>query len=418
MKIKHITIQNFKGFEKEAFFLNPNITVLIGDNGSGKTTVLEALSFVLGTFFLGVDGVSSRSLQQNEKRRVAISPDNTEVQLPFSISVQHSLASQDFSWTRGTNKKSGGSTSYKDAQELINMAKAYTARVREKESEPDNLPLIAYYGTGRLAREKHEKLAYAKQGSRLDGYYTALDPTTCKKKFLSWFKSFEDAKLKFNKKDDLYRAFTNTITDMVPGWNKIHFSWDADDMVGQLDNGEWMPFSDLSDGFQNVIRLAADIAYRAIILNPHLGKDAVLETEGVVLIDELDMHLHPSWQKNVIADLKKTFPNIQFIITTHSPFIVQSLKADEVINLDENRLSCDPETLSLEENALFMGIKDANSTKFYRKAEVAEKYLELINRENPLVGSSEELEELLLEFSDDPVFTAKLKMESLKKQVS
>jgi predicted ATP-binding protein involved in virulence len=391
---------------------------LIGDNGSGKTSILEALSFILGTFFLGVDGITSRSLKQCEKRRVSLSPNNIEVQLPFSISVQHSLAGQDFSWERSTNKKLGGSTSYKDAQELIDMARAYTDRVRDKDIEPDNLPLIAYYGTGRLAREKHEKLAYATQGSRLDGYYIALDPTTCKKRAFSWFKTFEDAKLKFNRNDDLYKAFTNTITSMVPDWNKIHFSWELDDMLGQLHDDEWMPFSDLSDGFQNIIRLAADIAYRAIVLNPHLGTQAVLETEGVVLIDELDMHLHPTWQKNVIADLKKTFPNIQFIITTHSPFIVQSLKADEVLNLDKNRLSADPETLSLEENALFMGIEDSNSTKFSRKAKVAEQYLELINKEGAFVDSSEELEEMLLEFSDDPVFIAKLKMERIKKQVS
>jgi len=417
MKINKIQIQNFKGFEKEAFSFNPQVTVLIGDNGSGKTTILEALSFILGTFFLGVDGITSRSLKQSEKRRVALSPDNIEVQLPFSISVQHSLAGQDFSWERGTNKKAGGATSYKDAQELISMAEAYTARVRDIEACPDDLPLIAYYGTGRLAREKHEKLAYAKQGSRLDGYYIALDPTTCKKRFLSWFKTFEDSKLKFNKDDALYVAFTNALTSMVPGWNKIHFSWQEDDMLGQLENGEWMPFSSLSDGYQNVIRLAADIAYRAVTLNPHLGEKAVIDTEGVVLIDELDMHLHPTWQKTIIADLKKTFPNIQFIITTHSPFIVQSLKANEVLNLGKNKLSSNPEALSLEENALFMGVQDSNSTKFSRKTEVAERYLEVLNGPKHLMDS-ENLEEMLLEFSDDPVFIAKLKMESIKKQVS
>jgi len=348
---------------------------------------------------------------------VALSPDNIEVQLPFSISVQHSLAGQDFSWERRTNKKSGGSTSYKDAQELIDLAKAYTDRVRDKDVESDDLPLIAYYGTGRLAREKHQKLAYAKQGSRLDGYYIALDPTTCKKRFLSWFKTFEDSKLKFNKDDALYIAFTNAITSMVPSWNKLHFSWELDDMIGQLNNEEWMPFSDLSDGYQNIIRLAADIAYRAVTLNPHLGEQAVVETEGVVLIDELDMHLHPTWQKNIIADLKKTFPKIQFIITTHSPFIVQSLKADEVLNLDENNLSSDPETLSLEENALFMGIEDSNSTKFSRKADVAEQYLGILNKTKSAMNS-EKLKEMLLEFSDDPVFVAKLRMEGIKKQVS
>ncbi|MBL1353603.1 MAG: AAA family ATPase [Zetaproteobacteria bacterium] len=418
MKIKHITIQNFKGFKNESFSFNPNITVLIGDNGSGKTTVLEALSFVLGTFFLGVDGIPSRSLRQNEKRRVAVSSDNIEVQLPFSISVEHSLAGQDFSWTRDTNKKLGGATTYKDAHELIDMARAFTASVSDKNAEPVNLPLIAYYGTGRLAREKHEKLAYAKQGSRLDGYYIALDPTTCKKRFLGWFKSFEDAKLKFNKKDDLYRAFTTAITSMVPGWNEVHFSWEADDMFGQLNDGEWMPFADLSDGFQNVIRLTADIAYRAVTLNPHLGENAVLETEGVVLIDELDMHLHPTWQKSVIADLKKTFPNIQFIITTHSPFIVQSLRSDELINLG-TQSGGNPFTKSIEEIAeTYMQVANVQRSKrFLTMQNLASQYFDLIEQgktavdDNQTFELKERLDKIELEFNADPVFIALMKAE-------
>lgn len=418
MKIRNITIQNFKGFERKEFSFNPNVTVLIGDNGSGKTTILEALSFILGTFFLGVDGISSRSLKQSEKRRVALSPDNIEVQLPFSISVQHSLAGQDFSWERSTNKQLGGATSYKDARDLINMAEAYTDRVRDKDVMPDDLPLIAYYGTGRLAREKHEKLAYAKKGSRLDGYYIALDPTTCKKRFLSWFKTFEDSKLKFNKDDTLYIAFTNAITSMVPSWNKLHFSWELDDMLGQLNNKEWMPFSDLSDGYQNIIRLAADIAYRAVTLNPHLGEQAVLETEGVVLIDELDMHLHPTWQKNVIADLKKTFPKIQFIITTHSPFIVQSLRADELINLD-HQSGESPMMKSIEEiaeNEMHVA-KPQRSQRFLEMQTLASRYFDLIedgktSKNNDATREiKNQLDKIELEFSEDPVYVALMKAE-------
>ena len=95
-----------------------------------------------------------------------------------------------------------------------------------------------------------------------------------------------------------------------------------------------MPFHLLSDGYRNMIGMVADIAYRAAVLNPQLGSEAAKLTPGIVLIDEIDLHLHPKWQRRVVEDLKRTFPKIQFFATTHSPFIIQSLKANELINLD------------------------------------------------------------------------------------
>ena len=281
MNIKQIKIQNFKGFEEKHFNFNSHMTVLIGDNATGKTTILDALSFLLGTFFLGVDGIPSRSLQPSEKRKVIVSSESFETKLPFKISVEHTLLGENYSWYRDTNKKKGGATSYKEARKLINKAEELVKYVSN--GKPVSLPLIAYYGTERLS-ERHEKLAYVKESSRLDGYKQALDPSSFHRKFLEWFKTFEDSKLKFYKDDSLYQAFTSAITSMVSDWNKIHFSWEADDMLGQLDNGEWMALSMLSDGYKNIVRLSADIAYRAIKLNPHLGINAVKETEGVEII--------------------------------------------------------------------------------------------------------------------------------------
>ncbi len=414
MKINTIEIQNFKGFENNTFSFNPNMTVLIGDNGKGKTSILEALSFVLGTFFIGVDGVPKRPLKQNEKRKIVFSPESFEIQLPFKINVQQTLLGKEYHYFRESVKEKG-QPSYINAKPLIDKAKELTNQVRAGEKEV-NLPLIAYYDTTRTTR-KSEKIAYEKIKSKLKAYHNVLNLEKSKYAFLEWFKTQENVtgkKFKREIDDLLYKAFTKTITDMIPEWTDIQFNPRMDDIVGQLKNGEWMSFGMLSDGYQNIIRIAADIAYRAITLNPHLGINAVKETDGVVLIDEIDMHLHPKWQKTVIADFKRTFPNIQFIVTTHSPFIVQSLKADEIINLDKNQLSDDPEKLSLEENALYMGVQDSKSDKFVRKGRLAKEYLQLLE-----IGNNDEAlakqEKLLAEFSDDPVFIAKLELKKLAK---
>ena len=248
----------------------------------------------------------------------------------------------------------------------------------------------------------------------MDGYYACLDPRSITEKFIGWFKTYEDSILKFEKDKSLYIAFTTSITSMVPTWDKIHFNWALGDLVGQLDSGNWQPMNYLSDGYKGVVCLAADIAYRAIKLNPHLGVNAVIETEGIVLIDEIDMHLHPIWQKRVVEDLKRTFPKIQFIVTTHSPFIIQSLNSTEIINLEGTEIDKNPNSMSIEENSLFMGVTDDRSDKFQRKQELAAEYLSLLKKE-PSEELFEKLNQLLIEFSDDPVFIAKLSIERISK---
>jgi len=454
MKIEQIKIKNFKLFKNEEFSFDSQMNVIIGNNATGKTTLLEALSYAVGTIFMGLKREESIPLRYEDKRREIISPDNIEIQLPFRIDIKQSLDNKNYEWYRSTNKELGGATNYKYAKEIIDKAKELATKVREGESV--NLPLIAYYGTERVNDKNQKKVTYQKQGSRLDGYYGALDSRTLKGQFLEWFKSYEDSVLKFGKDKTLYNAFTNAITNMVEDWEKIHFSWAMDDMMGQLKDGSWVSFSMMSAGYQSIIRLTADIAYRAIKLNPHLGTNAIIKTQGVVLIDEIDMHLHPKWQKRVISDLKNTFPNIQFIATTHSPFIIQSLRAKELIILDGESARDNPFTKSIPDIAEEeMNLEDVQrSKKFLEMQEVASIYFNLIKeqyrlsqkrkkikpkksnndlmgfqmgfpsgssnkddiRSNILLDSKiqkikQKLDKLELEFNNDPVFVALMKAE-------
>ena len=100
-------------------------------------------------------------------------------------------------------------------------------------------------------------------------------------------------------------------------------------------NDETKPFGYLSDGYRNLLGLVADIAFRCFRINPHLGEDAAKKTKGIVLIDELDLHLHPKWQKQVVKNLHETFPYIQFVVTTHSPLVLSG-GVGKVIRLNED----------------------------------------------------------------------------------
>jgi predicted ATP-binding protein involved in virulence len=426
MKINNIHIENFKGIEIKDFQFNKQFNVLIGENGVGKSSVLDAISVGLSTFLMnttasfGPSGKSSRPLFPNEIRKVIVSEDNIEstaVVLNGTFCID--AVNDCITWKR-EQAKGAKTLTVKDASAL----KLYGKNALDKIELNENLPLIAYHTTGRLwgqinerikESNKDKKIVYEKIGSRLDGYYACLDPRSIEQKFLNWFKTYEDSILKFDKEKDLYNAFKNAITSMVPDWQDIHFHWGLDDLLGKDKEGVWTPLRNFSDGYKAIISITADIAYRAIKLNPHLGERAVLDTEGIVLIDEIDMHLHPKWQRHIVDDLKRTFPKIQFIVTTHSPFIVQSLNADEVINLEGNQLSENPNVMSFEENALFMGVSDNNSDKFERKEKLASEYLSMLDTKNPSHDALLKLEELLIEFSDDPAYVAKLKLEKLIK---
>jgi len=414
MRIKNITIKNFKGIEHKTLEFDPNFTVLIGDNGSGKSSILDAISVALGTILMrtqasfGINGRKTRPLLRNEIRKLMVSPDNIEL-TDVELSGEFKYKETILNWERKQNRNSKSLT-YGEAKNLINIGTELVKMV----DKPVNFPVMVYHSTARLASEIHGKRpSFEKIGSRFDGYYACLDPRSIKQKFMSWFKTFEDSALKFNKDKTLYIAFTSALTSLIPEWSEIRFHWGLDDMVGRIDENNWLPLSHLSDGYRSTIRLAADIAYRAIKLNPHLGTDAVTKAEGIVLIDELDMHLHPKWQKVIVPNLKRTFPNLQFIITTHSPFIVQSLKANEILNLENNEIDQHPDSMSIEQNALFMGVESRNSSSFSKKEKIAINYLKILESDS----SEDELIKLqeLIDSTSDPVFKAKLMMEKLSK---
>ena len=115
---------------------------------------------------------------------------------------------------------------------------------------------------------------------------------------------------------------------MIPGAMMAFWDLDWDELTIDVTIGghpRRVPFHLLSDGYRNVVGMAADIAYRMATLNPHLLERVIGETPGIVMIDEIDLHLHPNWQRQVVDHLLRAFPQVQFVATTHSPFIIQSL---------------------------------------------------------------------------------------------
>lgn len=424
MKIKTISLNNFKCFELLELQLDGRFNVIIGDNAAGKTSILDAISFALGTFFIGVRKVTGdsaieiRTLRQQEKRKV-LTETSLHIQLPFKVELCHTLQDAEYRWSRETDKVTGGSTSYKNANAMIKHAERLCKNIYEA-NDNTTLPLIAYYGTARLFSDKSLRNRAPRATARTEGYAAALDPDVLQERFISWFADYEDSILKFGREKSLYHAFVNTITTLVPNWEKIHYSWTHNTILGCMADGAWTSFDMLSSGYRSIIRLAADIAYRAIKLNPHLRENAVLQTEGVVLIDEIDMHLHPSWQREIVQLLKDAFPRIQFIVTTHSPFIIQSIHSQELIKLSASQVENTSDNTNMKglEDIVVdeMGVEDVRRSKrFLEYQRLAERYFLLLNTEQATEQQKEalkyELDNIELEFMDNPVLAYLLKTE-------
>lgn len=298
---------------------------------------------------------------------------------------------------------------------------------------------MLYYGSGRLWNT-HKDIKSGKPGSQLDAYRYALDPKSDQNAFEEWFKRLSLAKLQKGHNIPVLDALKEIVLHCVPGAIDFYFDTLEDQITIHLEQEGHIPFNYLSDGYRNMLAMVADIVHRASKLNPHLGEEVANRTEGVVLIDEIDLHLHPKWQRSVVADLKSAFPKLQFIATTHSPFIIQSLEPGEVIDLGQPPLH--PEQIvefassghlvaspgpghafshrSLEDIVEeVMGIAIPQRSQRYQKMyETAQEYYRLLQQSKHGDTKQKEqlknqLDELSAPYSDNVAYHAFLEMERM-----
>jgi predicted ATP-binding protein involved in virulence len=435
MKIHKLRIQNFKGFEDKEFIFDPQFNVLIGDNGTGKTSILKAIAFILEPYLYPFKDLKDK--KAGFDRIYDVRTIENFSYYPVQLSAELVIADNEYS----CNRKWEDATVYKfektvEAAKLIkNSEKLYKDIEHKKKVD---LPVIALYSIGRIFGKKTTTALAPNDTTKsifFRGYSKCLDSTRkVTETYIEWFAGYqamlnppiENPEFKESEtlNPDLYYAVKEAIADCIENWEDVVYQFIGyKDLVGWVnENGKKYrkPFKHLSDGQKNMVGLVAELAYRCVTLNPHLGRDAVKKSQGIVLIDEIDLHLHPKWQRHIVADLKKIFPCMQFIVTTHSPFIVQSLKAEELIVLDENvEIGNDPIKRSVEEiTAMEMGLEGLErSQKFQEMLETASRYFELIaegknsKNDKKVAELRQELNELESRYSEDAAFVALLQAE-------
>jgi predicted ATP-binding protein involved in virulence len=387
MNLSQLRLKNFRCFEDVTIQFHPHFNVLIGDNGSGKTAVLEGLRIATASFFLGIDEVNSRDIQLDDIRFVNYEH-HLEPQFPVQVEGWGNLAANQLSWLRELTGKSH-KTTVVHAKSLKELAADMQQQVRAGKAVI--LPVIAYYSTGRLWSDKNREKELIGKGSRFKGYYNGMNPTSNNFFFTQWFKSKELVALQRGERAQVteLEVVRKTVSQGVPDCETLFFDLAQETLMMVFKDQRILPFHLLSDGVRNMLAIVADIAFRCITLNPHLGEQAVTESSGVILIDEIDLHLHPVWQEKVVQDLKRIFPSLQFIATTHSPLILSGVQ-DKVITLTNQNAYATPHTYGRDMNDILSRAMGAKvQPEFVQTA--LEKYLALIEMAQ---GQSDEARQL------------------------
>lgn len=421
MRIDRLTVTNFKNFEEETFEFHRQFTLLVGDNGAGKTAVLDALRIGVGAYLLGIPHSRAPSIKREYVRRETRRNgefSTFEPVTPCAVGCEGRVHLSELRWTREL-RSLGGKTNRVGARALTQCVAE-----RFDDTQPGTaFPLIVSYSTGRLWIEprttKHVRSAVRQplgKLSRFEAYRGCLDPAVSSELLRRWIKKMALIAVQEKRPLGSLDAVYSAVVGCVEGAERVLYDFELDDIALDFEDGERFPFGFLSDGQRSMAALAADIALRCVQLNPHLAGEAPIETEGVALIDELDLHLHPNWQRVVVRNLTSIFPKLQFVATSHSPFIVQSLDGHGLVNLsDRGVLEERTEPYSIEDVAEeTMGVDAPQRSKLFLEMEAAaERYYELLDRLNEddprVVQAKAELDRIEARFSDNPAYAAWLK---------
>lgn len=328
LRIQKLTLENFRCFEHVDVEFESDVTALFAENGGGKTAVLTSLAMALD--LLQPRHTKGLALNaERDARRVRASGGQREPAGPAKIACVAAIGSRtDVQWSA-----TASATSRRRENDLAVASDA----IEQVRQPGERWPLLGFYGTGRLAAERKPGPRARDVRDRWDGYAGCLDPSATDGPLLDWLQAEILGDLVRHRRGEPERRLDEGVLGAIRRANPaIEELW-HDPAVGSpvarfADGGEANWF-ELSDGFHVFMGLVGDIARRAVILNAQDGVDAPLLVEGVVLIDEIDLHLHPRWQRSVLEGLRKAFPKLQLIVTTHSPQVLSSVGNHQVRRL-------------------------------------------------------------------------------------
>lgn len=322
MEIKNVKIVNFRGIGNFSCDCSSSLNAFAGVNGAGKSTVLCAVDILLGWFVSRLRNAKGRgyNLVDADIKRGC---DYCLLQITVSYKGQR-VSWQLYKQRNNVRTKPVSKTSLEQLTSLVNRI----IIDNEENAETASLPLFATYGVTRIVDSTPVRIRKRHAMAMIDTYDSKNEGQANYRSLFAWFRELEDIENANYRETGVLtenvqlKAVRKAIVDTVPGFDELKVKRSPRGFVIRK-HGEEFRFDQLSDGEKAYIAIVADIARKLGMTHPSL-QDPLL-AEGIVVIDEIDLHLHPSWQRDVVPQLTKTFPHVQFFMTTHSPYVLTNV---------------------------------------------------------------------------------------------
>lgn len=399
LQVRKLHLENFRGFESINIDFGKHITCIAGVNGAGKTSCLDAIAYNLSwiTEMLKLPPYQNgRYVSPSEKKKDSPFPAKISSDIEINGFVKNIVVGADSA--PGMTIKFADEKTMKDLFEKIN--ETYPIENRK------NLPVIMYYPANRSDLDIDVSIDSEKDLSdKYEIYKNNLELSVSYKDFFRWFRDREDReneemveRYKNRSDNQAYedkalKAVRNSISVLLPNFSQMTVNRKKQTILIKKDDIE-LDFSMLSDGEKEIITVFGDIARRLALANDDLENP--LEGDGIILIDEIDLHLHPSWQRKICHALVETFPNCQFIITTHSPQILGELKPQDIRILNDFEISVPSQSYGLDSNEILETLQNTTSEPLKQNVEVSKRIDEIADLidESKFKEAREKLQEL------------------------
>ena len=333
-QLREIRVDNYRCFEELRLPLEEDTTILFAENGGGKTALLTALA--MGLAVIQRDAPKTLKLKAGRDSRRGVPNDKGAPEPAGPCEVKWTAAvgeTETVTWSTVVQPASGRTRNqHRPIFEAVEAVRVPGVR----------WPLFAWYGVDRLRRSsgRHRKVERARD--RWEAYDSSLDPNLDEAPLLQWLQDEMLGDVSRRQQEEPERIFHAAVMEATvqaaPDVTNAWYDPVEQGPVVRFEDGHVAPWSELSDCYHAFLALVADIARRAVMLNEFDGAEAPARVEGVVLIDELALHLHPRWQRVALPRLRKVFPKLQFVVTTHSPQVLSSADNRQARRLYDGKL--------------------------------------------------------------------------------
>ncbi|MFN5988863.1 MAG: AAA family ATPase [Dolichospermum sp.] len=395
MRIEELHLQNFRGFRELKLTLPPDLAVFIGSNGSGKSSILDSIAILLSQFVSAfrrkdLQGLKGKGLKDDD---ININSDMTFNNICVVIDSNKRLSWNIIRFKYGQHSN--------NTEEI----KQYAVQIlQDIEDKPDlSLPIFVYYQTQRIVINSSSGQYLST--NQFDAYRASTSTITDFRDFFEWFKQEEEYENEIRLREninfrnnnlEIVRKALETFLEGFPDteFSDLHIVRVSSSREGGIrnlsrpslvikKNGENFKLDQLSDGEKTLLMIVVDIARRLAILNPSIINPSELleKGTGIILIDEIDLHLHPQWQRIVIPSFRQTFPNCQFIVTTHSPQVLSGVNRENVFILEDSEIVETPHTFGRDSNSILSEVMGVEKRPV-KMQERIDKCFEMIDNDN------------------------------------